>query len=215
MKYSVLTYRNILMLMTLLSLSLFVACKPDDDGPDNTGNDEEAVWEPFQVKANTSYQYDYEKSENDELVSQGTINIIVGDPEVVITGTIDGNPLNFEESGSDDVTENFKDAIEATPAQLLYNPTWEEAFMDHELEVGYSWSYPFGGLYYDFEVKGTADYLGFEGYLVEMIYVDQSGKTDSWNSCINQNIPLALMTRVVYDLDNPEEYYMEITSYED
>ncbi|MDA3816912.1 MAG: hypothetical protein PF486_06005 [Prolixibacteraceae bacterium] len=211
MNYSIFTYRNVLMLITLFSLSFFVACN-DDEEPEKKDNGEEKVWEPYQVKANTSFQYKYEKKENDELVSEGTFNINVGDPEVKISGTIDGNPLNLEESGSDDVTENFKDAIAATPALLLYNPIWEEGFMDQELEVGYSWSYPFGGLYYEFEVTGTDSYAGYEGYLIEIIYDDGSGNTERRYACINENLPLSLMTRFI---DNPEEYYLELISYEE
>lgn len=121
----------------------------------------------------------------------------------------------MEESGSDDVTENFKDAIESTPAQLLYNPTWKEAFMDQELEVGSSWSYPFGGLYYEFEVTGTDNYAGYEGYLVEMFYNDGSGNTVTRNACINENIPLSLMTHYSENGSTYEEYYFELISYEE
>lgn len=215
MKLSIFTYRNVFMLITIFSLSLLFACGDDEEEPEKIDNGEEEVWKPYQVKANTSFQYNYEKKEGGELVSQGTININVGDPEVKITGTIDGNPLNLEESGSDDVTENFKDAIEATPAQLLYNPTWEEAFMDQELEVGSSWSYPFGGLYYEFKVTETKNYAGYEGYVVEMTYENESGNIDRWEACINKNLPLSLMTRFIDDKNVPEEYYLELISYEE
>ncbi len=212
MKYSVFTFRNVLMFITLFSFSFFVACSDDDL---EVENGEDAVWEPYQVKSNTSFRYDYDERDNDEVISEGTINIIVGDPEVEITGTIDGQDLYLKENDSDDVTENFVDAIKMTPAGFLYNPFWESAFMGQDLEVGSKWSYPFGGISYEFEVTGTAEYSGYEGYLVELIYVNESGKTDSWHSCINEDIPLALMTHVILDHDNPEEYYMELTNYEE
>lgn len=215
MKYSIFTDRNVLVFITLFSFSFFFACSDDHDEPEEVENGEEEIWEPYHVKPNTAYRYEYEKKEDDELISEGTINIDVGDPEVEITGTIDGQDLNLKKSDSDDVTENFVDALRMTPAAMLYNPYWETAFMDHELEVGNSWSYPFGDEYYEFEVKGTDEYAGHEGYLVEIIYVDGSGKTDSWNACINENIPLALMTQIIYDHDNPEEYYFELISYEE
>lgn len=199
----------------IFNLSLLFDCSEDDEEPEKIDNGEEEVWKPYQVKPNTSFQYEYEKKESDELVSSGIININVGNPEVVITGTIDGQDLNIEKNNSDNVTENFEDAIELTPAQLLYNPTWEEAFMDQDLEVGNSWLYPFGDVYYEFEVTGTDTYAGYEGYLVEIIYDDGFGNTDRRNACINENIPLSLMTRYIDNISSPEEYYFELISYEE
>jgi len=194
--------------MAIFSLSFFIACE-DDDTDENDENQTE-TWEPYQVEPNTVFEYDYEKKENDTLCATGDFRIEVGDPKVTITGTIDGQDFEVIRDDSDDPVENFENALTSHPyTSVLYYNVWPSEFDPEEVEVGDSWSYSYGGESLSFNVTGKDTYAGHEGYVVKMEYEDES-KTKSWEACVNKNIPLALMTRII---DDKEEWYFELTNY--
>ncbi|MFO8233888.1 MAG: hypothetical protein R6U04_00590 [Bacteroidales bacterium] len=199
---------SIILIMAVFALSFFYACEEDD----TTENNETETWEPYQVKPNTAFEYDFEKYENDTLSSSGNFRIEVGDPEVTITGTIDGEEFEVIQNDSDDPEENFKDALLSYPyTGALYHNAWPSEFDPEEVEVGDSWSYTYGGETLSFNVTGKETYAGYEGYVVKMEYQDES-ITQSWEACVNKNIPLALMSRII---DNEEEWSFELTNYEE
>lgn len=211
MNYLNLKPPSIILIMAVFALSFFIACEEDDDTDENDENQTEA-WEPYQVKPNTSYDYDYEKSENDSVVSEGKFTIEVGDPEVTITGTIDGETLEISRNTSDEPEENFEEVITSNPyTGVLYHTAWPSEFDPEEVEVGDSTSYTYGGETLSFIVSPKETYADYEGYVVKMEYQDES-ISQSWEVCVNKNVPLTLMTRII---DNEEEWYFELTNYEE
>lgn len=202
--------KNMILVMAVFTLSFLMACE-EDDTVENDENQTEA-WEPYQVEANTTFEYDYEKYENDSRVDSGEFKIEVGDPRVRITGNINGVEFEVIENDSNDPVENFEDAIVSYPyTGALYHDAWPSEFDPEEVEVGDSWSYTYGGETLSFNVTGKETYAGYEGYVVKMEYQDES-ITRSWEACVNKNIPLALMSRII---DNEEEWYFELTNYEE
>jgi len=201
---------SIILIMAIFALSFFLACEDDD----TSDNDEETTetWEPYQVKSNTAFEYDYEKYENDTLSASGDFRIEVGDPKVTITGTIDDHDYEVIQDDSDDPVENFENALRSYPfTGALYHDVWPSDFDPEEVEVGDSWSYGYGGESLSFNVTGKDTYAGYEGYVVKMEYKDESF-TQSWEACVNKNVPLALMSRII---DNEIRWYFELTYYEE
>jgi len=205
-------YSLLLIAVAIFALVIFSSCEDEDNG--NSQNEETEVWEPYDFSPNTSFEYDYEffDASLDET-SSGTLLIEVGDPEVTISGTIDGEDFNVTENTSSSIEDNFMGAVSKTPiALVLYQPYWSGAFSDQELEVGASWSYSYGGSSISFEVTGTDTYAGYEGYTIETIY-QSDGETVTVSSCVNPDLPVALM--VNFEEGGGDTYRVELTSYEE
>ncbi len=212
MKYN---YKNIqdpvfLFAFIFFAIALLPACD-DDNGDDDNG--EEKIWKPYEVKANTAYEYDFEQRQNNEVISSGSARIDIEDPEVIITGTIDNEDFSVTSNTYDDVNDNFISAISMTPlGPFLYQPILLGAFTNQNIKIGNTWSYTYEGNTISFSVTGEDEYAGYTGYVIETTYQDEE-ETIVWNSVVNPDIPLPLMTHIEYD--NGLEYYIEITSFED
>ena len=208
MNYSNFKPPSVILIMAVFALSFFMACEDDDTDE----NDETQTWEPYQVEPNTAFEYDYEKYDSDTLSSSGSFKITVGEPKVTITGTIDDMPFEVSSNTSDDPKENFEEVITNNAyTGVLYHTAWPNEFDPEEVEVGDSFSYTYGDKTLSFNVTGKATYADYEGYVVKMEYQDES-ISQSWEACVNKNVPLTLMTRII---DNEEEWYFELTNYEE
>jgi len=211
MKYSNNKYSLLLIAWAVFTFILLPACEDDnDESDDNNGNPE--AWEPYDLKAGTSYDYEFEFLEDNEVSSEGTVNIEVGNPEVTITTTIDDNEMEQVYDSSDEISQNFITGIGQTPlAGFLYQPLWTGAFSGQELKTGANWSFSSneGSIY--FEVTGKDSYAGIEGYVIEAEFTDGSETTATWKTCISYDLPLPLMTWVSDEIG--DEYLIELTSY--
>ena len=188
----------------------FTGCEDSENG-ENDENGESQIWEPYELKAGTSYDYDFEFLENDEITSAGSVNIEAGDPEVTITTTIDGEEITQVYNTSDDLDDNFITGISQTPlAGFLYQPIWLGAFTGQDIETGATWSYSSNEGSVQFEVTGKDTYAGIEGHVIEAVFTD-GNSTTTWETCISYDLPLPLMTWVTDDNNN--EYIIELTSY--
>lgn len=206
---------RVLLILAFFAFTALTACEDENDTTDDAeeNGNQEKVWEPYQVKANTSFDYKFVQKENDDTVSSGNVVIDIGDPVVTISGEIDGQELSYTGESSSDVQENFESAMNFSPhAAMLYEPFWASAFTEQEIEIGNNWSYSAEGKSITFEVTQTDNYAGLEGKVVEIELDDGSGDTQSWTACVNPDVPLALMTRII---DGEEEYYLELTNYEE
>lgn len=207
-----LKYSAIFIALSIFALVMFSSCEDEENG--NSDNDEAEVWEPYDFSPNTSFEYDFEYTDvslND--TSSGTLLIEIGDPEVTISGTIDGEELSVTENVSSDLEDNFISAVSKTPlAPVLYQPYWTGGFTEQELSVGASWSYSYGGNSISFEVTGTDTYAGYEGYTVETI-VQDDGETITMNTCVNPELPVALMVDV--EEAGGDTYWVELINYEE
>ncbi len=213
MLYQNIKFLRFFMLLALGGMLFFTSCEEDDEtnenGDDNTNGE---VWEPYQVKANTSYSYDFERKENEQVVSTGSVQIDIGDPEVEVTGTVNDDNFNFTNNASTNVEENFAAAVLQTPiGGIVYQPHWSSAFMNQEIEVGASWSFSYDDNSVSFEVTGTDSYAGIEGFIIETIVEEESEGTIIWETCVSPDVPLALMTNVNYG-DGMEDTF-ELTNY--
>ena len=207
-----LKYYAMLIAMAIFTLVMFSSCEDEENG--NSDNGETEVWEPYDFTANTSFEYDYEYTDvSSEEVTTGTMLIEIGDPEVTISGTIDGQDINITENISSDLEDNFISAVSKTPlAPVLYQPYWTGGFSQQELRVGASWSYSYGGSSISFEVTGKDTYAGYEGFTIETIIQDD-GETITMNTCVNPDLPVALMVSV--EEAGGDTYWVEMTNYED
>ncbi len=198
--------------MAIMALVMFSSCEDEDNG--GSQNDETEVWEPFEFTPNTSFEYDYEYVDvSQEETTTGSLLIEVGDPEVTVSGTIDGEDFNVTENTSSNLEDNFIAAITKTPiAIVLYQPYWAGAFSQQELEVGASWSYSYGGASMSFEVTGTDTYAGYEGFTIETVY-QAEGETITVNTCVHPDLPVALMVNM--EEAGGDTYRVELTSYEE
>lgn len=198
------------MLFIFFAFVLLPACDDDDD--DNNINGEEEIWEPYEVEANTAYEYDFQQQEDNMTITSGSARIDIGDPEVEISGTIGDENFSASSNTSDDVTDNFISAVSMTPLGLfMYQPFLIGAFTNQDIEIGQSWNYQQNGNSISFSVTGEEEYAGYMGYVIETTYQDDE-ETIVWNSAVNPDIPLPLMTQIIYP--DGREYYIEITSYE-
>ena len=212
MKHQNIKYSLLLIVVAIFALVMLSSC--EDEGNGDSENGETEVWEPYDFSPNTSFEYDYEYNDvSQEEISSGSLLIEIGDPEVTISGTIDGEPFSVTENTSSDIEDNFFAAVSRTPiALVLYQPYWSGAFSGQDLEVGASWSYSYGGSSMSYEVTGTDTYAGYEGYTIETIY-QSDGETITVTSCVNPDLPVALM--VNFDEEGGDTYRVELTSYED
>ena len=212
MKYSDNKFSVLLIIYALFAFVSLPACEDDKNETNDNNNSE--TWEPYDLKAGTSYNYEFEFLENNEVSSEGTVNIQVGNPEVTITSTIDGSEMEQMYNNSDEISQNFITGISQTPlGGFLYQPLWTGAFSDQELETGASWSFSSneGSIY--FEVTGTNSFAGIQGHVIEAEFTDGSETTAMWETCITYDLPLPLMTWV--SDENGDEYLIELTSYSD
>lgn len=213
MKYSNNKFSIFLFALAIFSFFALPACEDENDETNDDNNNAE-TWDPYDLKAGTSYDYEFEFLENNEVSSEGTVNIQVGDPEVTIITTIDGNEMEQMYNNSDDINQNFITGISQTPlAGFLYQPLWTGAFTGEELETGATWSYSTNEASISFEVTGTDSYAGIHGYIIEAEFKEGSETTATWETCISYDLPLPLMTWVKDE--NGEEYMIELTSYSD
>jgi hypothetical protein len=212
MKKQHLKYYLVYMAMAVIALVVLSSC--EDEGNGDSENGETEVWEPYNFSPNTSFEYDYEYNDvSQEETSSGTLLIEIGDPEVTISGTIDGEPFSVTENTSSDIEDNFFAAVSKTPiALVLYQPYWSGAFSGQDLEVGASWSYSYGGTSMSYEVTGTDTYAGYEGYTIETIY-QSDGETITVTTCVNPGLPVALM--VNFEEAGGDTYRVELTNYSD
>jgi hypothetical protein len=210
-------YKNIwksiaFLLASVVMISTLASC--EDDNSDDTENNDPETWEPYQLKANTSYEYDFEVTDNGATTSSGNVIINIGDPEVDISGTIDGVPFNYSNNNFDDINQNFIAAVSQSPvAVVIYQPAWMGAFSNQYLEVGNSWSYSYDNNSFLFEITGKDTYAGYEGFVMKTTFTNAEDETVIWNSCVHHEIPLPLMSHVEYS--EGEEYYMELTGYQE
>jgi hypothetical protein len=208
--------QSLLLLFILSGALLMVSCEDDktDDSSDPDNLDGE-VWEPYQLKANTAFDYDFTMTAADNENTSGTARIEIGDPEVEVSGTVNGQDFNYVSNSSEDINENFMAAVSQSPIGMtLYQPIWFNAFAGQSIQVGSSWSYNFQGSSITFEVTETRTIAGIEGYVVETVFLDaESGESINWYTCINQEIALPLLVSV--DYDEEESYDIELTGYED
>jgi len=205
-------YSLLLIAVAIFALVMFSSCEDEENGdPENA---ETEVWEPFEFTPNTSFEYDYEYNDvSQEETSSGTLLIEIGDPEVTISGTIDGEDFSVTENTSSELEDNFFAAVGKTPiAGVLYQPYWSGAFSEQELEVGASWSFSYGGTSMSYEVTGTDSYAGYEGYTIEAIY-QADGETITITTCVNPELPVALM--VNFEEGGGDTYRVELTNYTD
>ncbi|WP_016775578.1 hypothetical protein [Anaerophaga thermohalophila] len=97
-------------------------------------------------------------------------------------------------------------------AGFLYQPLWMGAFTNQEIKTGASWSYEADGNTLSFVVTGTDEYAGYEGYVIEATFQgDDFEGTAEWETCINFDLPLPLMTDVT--TGEGETFYIELTGY--
>lgn len=212
MKYQNLKYPLTFIVLAIFALVMFSSCEEEDNN--DPENDETEVWEPYAFTPNTSFEYDYEYNDvSQEETSTGTFLIELGDPEVTISGTLDGEDFSVSENTSSDLSENFISAVSKTPlAMVLYQSYWTGAFSGQELEVGASWSFSYAGASMSYEVTGTDSYAGYEGYTIETNY-QSDGEEVTINSCIHPDLPVALMVNM--EEGGGDTYRVEMTNYED
>ncbi|MFW5754300.1 MAG: hypothetical protein ACOCV9_05805 [Marinilabiliaceae bacterium] len=213
MKYSKNKYSVLMIAWALIVSVSFSACEDENDETTEDDNNAE-TWESYDLKAGTSYDYEFEFTEDNEVTSEGTVTIEVEDPEVTITTTIDGDETEQTYDSSDEISQNFISGIEESPVdEFLYQPMWTGAFSDQELETGANWSFSAddGSIY--FEVTGTDSYADIEGYVIEAEFTDGSETTAMWETCITHDLPLPLMTWV--SDEEGDHYLIELTSYSD
>lgn len=205
-------YSLVLIVLAIFTLVMFSSCEDEDNG--GSQDDETEVWEPFDFSPNTSFEYDYEFFDASlEETSSGTLLIELGDPEVTISGTIDGEDFNVTENNSSNLEDNFIAAVSKTPIGLvLYQPYWAGAFSGQELRVGTSWSYSYGGASMSFEVTGKDQYAGYEGFVTETVY-QAEGESITTTSCVHPDLPVALMVNI--EDSGGDTYRVELTSYEE
>ncbi len=215
MKKQKIIYQIFGVVMGVFVMTTLPSCDDDDETDDATTEEEMSNWEPYDLKSNTAYDYNFEKTSEENVSSPGTAHIKVGDPEVEISGNFDGKPFSHSYKETKDISENFITAVSMTPmADFMYQPMWTDAFANQEIRVGTSWTHSYGGNSVSFNVTGKDTYAGFEGFVMETtIQEAESGETVEWISCITSELPIPLMTKVIYN--DGEEYYMEITDYEE
>ncbi|PWD97783.1 hypothetical protein [Marinilabilia rubra] len=202
----------LLLIASTAMISTLASC--EDENSDDTETDEFETWEPYQLKANTSYEYNFEIRDNEVVTSSGDVMIEIGEPDVEITGTMDGTPFNYTNNNFDDINQNFISAVSQSPIGIvIYQPVWMGAFTNQNLEVGSSWSYSYENNSFLFEITGTDTYGGYEGYVMQTTFTNAEDETVIWNSCVKPEIPLPLMSHVEYP--EGEEYFMELTNYQE
>ena len=205
-------YSLVIIAMAIFAMVMFSSC--EDESNDDPENDDTEVWEPFEFTPNTSFEYDYEYNDvSQEETSTGTFLIELGDPEVTISGTIDGEDFSVTENTSSDLADNFLSAVIKTPiAVVLYQPYWSGAFSGQELRVGASWSFSYGGASMSYEVTGKDTYAGYEGFTIVNIYEDDE-ETVTITTCVHPDLPIALM--VNFEEEGGDTYRVELTNYEE
>ncbi len=207
--------QRLLLLIIGFGSMMMVSCDDDDtndsEDPDNI---EEQTWEPYQLKANTAYDYDFSMTDEDNSYS-GTARIEIGDPEVEVTGNLNGQDFNHISDSSDDINQNFISAVSQSPLGMtFYQPLMLNAFNDRTFEVGNAWSYSYEGSSISFDITETITIAGIDGYVVETEFTDaESGEILFWSMVVNQEIPLPLQFNA--DYGENETYYMELTAYEE
>lgn len=210
-------FNKSLALLFIFSGALLMASCEDDENSDtrDTDNLEGQVWEPYQLKANTSYDYDFTISEESTEPSSGIISIDIGDPDVEVSGLVNDQEFYYTGNSGEDINENFIAALSPSPIGMtLYQPFWLNAFADQAIRVGNSWSYNYLGSSITFEVTETRTVAEIEGFVIETEFTDaESGISVNWYTCINQEIPLPLLVSV--DYGEQGAYHMELTGYED
>lgn len=212
MYYQNLKYSGMFIVLAFFAFTLLTSCEEEENGESN--KDETEVWEPYEFDTNTSFEYDYEYLDaSQDDTSSGTLLVEIGDPEVEISGTIDGQEFSMTESTSSDVDDNFTSAISKTPiAPVLHQPYWTGAFSEQELEVGAYWDFSYGDASITFEVTGTDEYAGYEGYVIEANFEDAETAT-YMETCVKPELPIALMINIEEEGGN--KYIVELTSFED
>jgi hypothetical protein len=217
MKGTIFWNQRLWLLFAIFGAALMVSC--EDDETDNTNdpdNLEGEIWEPYQLKANTAFDYDFTiTADNNEPSSSGTVRIEIGDPEVEVSGNIDGQDFNYINNSTEDINTNFIGAVSQSPIGMtLYQPMWFSAFSDQSIKVGSSWSYNYQGSSITFDVTDTKTIAGIKGFVVETVFWDAALEENiNWYTCINQQIPLPLLASV--DYNDEETYYIELTGYEE
>ena len=197
-------------LASVVLMSTFVSC--EDNNSNNETNPEPKTWNPYQLKANTDYEYDFQIKENGDVTSSGNAVINIGDPEVVVSGTIDGTPFSYTSNSFDDINQNFSMAVSQSPIAMgIYQPLWMGAFSNQALEVGNSWNYNYDNNSIMFEITGKDTFAGYEGFILTTTFTNDQNETLIWNSCVHPDIPLPIMADLTYS--GGEEYYMELTNY--
>ncbi len=216
MKRSKFLIQNLLIVFISSGALFFTACDEDEnDDMNDPDNSQGEVWEPYQLEPNTAYEYDFSITDGSGApTSSGSVRIDIGDPEVEVSGDVDNQNFSFMQNSSDNVNDNFIAAVSQSPIGMtLYQPFWFGAFAGQSLEVGNSWSYTIEGSSIEFNVTGTQTIAGWEGFIVETDYYDaESEESISWTTCVNQEVPLPLMANIKYNEN--EEYYIELTNYE-
>lgn len=209
------TIYQILGMAMAVFVMIFLPSCDDENAEDAITEEEMENWEPYDLKANTSYDYDFEITEEGNESSSGSAHIKVGDPEVEISGTFNGEEFSNSHNMSEEISENFISAISMTPlAGFMYQPMWMGAFAGQEVRVGASWTYSYGGSSINFNVTGKETYAGHEGFVIITTMQDSNTEESvEWISCITSELPLPLMTQVTHS--DGEKYYMELTNYEE
>jgi len=199
-------------------LVITTSCEKSDDSnndnPDDDNTTEENYWEPYKFSANTLYEYDYTFSEEGEMVYEGDVTIEVQDPQVTISGTMNGQEYEAVVNESDDIRDNFIAAVSSTPASaVLYQSYFVSGFPEDGLETGQTWEYNVSGVNMYYEVTGEASYAGYEGHVVEMEWTDGS-ESLLYTTCINSDMAMPLMS-YIYDEADQIEYRLELTNYQE
>lgn len=206
------SFSLILLALSFIFAVSFSACEDENDTNDN--DDDFTEWEPYDLKANTAYDYDFEFTEGDEETSGGSVSIAIGDPDVEVSWNVGDQTYENTYDSEDNIEDNFIGAISQTPlAGFLYQPLWFGAFSGQEIKTGASWSYSAQDSSIEFEVTGTDTYAGEEGYVVMAVFEDESGATATWETCVSSDVPLPLMTSVTDEDD--DHYFIELTNYEE
>lgn len=199
----------------------FTACDDtDNDGEPDPGNgngngDNNEIWEPYKFKENTTYEYDYVITEEEETTMSGTAHIQIGDPEVTVNWNMNDEDYETVVNQSDDIADNYVQAIASTPlAGILYQGQWAFIFTGNELAVGNSWDYESddGTMY--FEVTGKESYAGIEGFIMEMYWDDNAEDVVTWESCIAPEMSLPLMS-YMDDTESETTMLVELTNYQE
>ncbi len=208
----------IAVLTGFLFLTFTTSCEKSEDSnndkPDDDNTTQENFWEPYKFSANTLYEYDYTFSEEGEMIYGGDVTIEVQDPQVTISGTMNGQQYESVVNNSDDIRDNFITAVSSTPASaVLYQSFFVSGFPDDGLETGQTWEYSVSGVNMYYEVTGKDSYAGYEGHVVEMEWTDGS-EILLYTTCINSDMAMPLMTHI-YDEDDQIEYHLELTNYQE
>ena len=215
MNYHKLKYPGIFMAMAFFVFALLTSCDEEADDNAEPNKEETQEWEPYQFTKNTSYKYEYESlDENGDTSSAGSFEVIIGDPEVTINASIDGEEYSFTQS-SGSVEENFTFVVSNSPlAGVLYHPYWNNAFSDQGIHEGASWSFSSDEVSISFDVTGKDDYAGYEGFVLETVVEDkEENTTTTTEACINLDMPIPLMVSMIEG--NGEQYTMELLNYEE